>query len=113
MNQGPVILPILGRKPNPKKPGVPTDVSRANLFDTTYVHPALRNHIILWDWYYWTIKIIIWLGSGASAGNDQWIGEISKERHHPSKSKHSNSLAGWPAYNSSLLQQVDEGLPLY
>lgn len=49
-NPGPVLLPILGRKPNPNEPGIPIDVSRANLFDTTYVHPVLRNSMILWDY---------------------------------------------------------------
>lgn len=86
-NPGPVLLPILGRKPDPAEPGIPIDVSRANLFDTTYVHPALRNHMILWNYYDYYIKVLLWLCSGTSAGMDQWIGEISRERHHPSKSE--------------------------
>ncbi|KAI9147384.1 Monooxygenase ptmN [Paramyrothecium foliicola] len=84
-NQGPVLLPILGRKPNPAEPGIPIDVSRANLFDTTYVHPKLRSHTILWDYYHYYIKALLWVCSGTTAGMDQWIGEISPERHHPSK----------------------------
>ncbi|KAM0360410.1 hypothetical protein ACHAP4_002487 [Fusarium culmorum] len=85
-NPGPVLLPILGRKPNPNEPGIPIDVSRANLFDTTYVHPVLRNSMILWDYYYYYIKSLFWVSSGTTFGMDQWIGEISKSRHHPSKS---------------------------
>ncbi|CAF3452209.1 unnamed protein product [Fusarium graminearum] len=41
-NPGPVLLPILGRKPTPNEPGIPIDVSRANLFDTTYVQCPSR-----------------------------------------------------------------------
>ena len=53
-NPGPVILPILGRKPDPEQPGIPIDVSPANLFDTAYVHSWLRqNDSLLW-WYYYT-----------------------------------------------------------
>uniref|UniRef100_A0A4E9EJC4 FAD/NAD(P)-binding domain-containing protein n=1 Tax=Gibberella zeae TaxID=5518 RepID=A0A4E9EJC4_GIBZA len=84
-NPGPVLLPILGRKPDPAEPGVPIDVSRANMFDTTYVHPLLRNSMVLWHYYHWYIKTILWLSSGTTAGMDQWIGGISPERDHPSK----------------------------
>ncbi|KJZ71823.1 hypothetical protein HIM_08794 [Hirsutella minnesotensis 3608] len=84
-NPGPILLPIIGRKPNLKEPGIPIDVSRANLFDTTYAHPVLRNSMILWDYYFYYIKILLWLSSGTTAGMDQWIGGISAERHHPSK----------------------------
>ncbi|KAF9070437.1 dimethylaniline monooxygenase [Rhodocollybia butyracea] len=84
-NPGPVLLPILGRKPNPNEPGIPIDVSRANLFDTTYVPYILRNSDLLWEYYNIYIKSLLWLSSGATAGMDQWAGEISKARHHPSK----------------------------
>ncbi|KAG4255529.1 hypothetical protein FPRO03_14114 [Fusarium proliferatum] len=43
-------------KPSPSEPGIPIDVSRANLFDTTYVHQALRNSMILWEYYNYYIK---------------------------------------------------------
>src|SRR5688572_18660599 len=88
-NPGPILLPILGRKPDPNEPGIPIDVSRANLFDTTYVHPVLRKSMILWDYYNYYIKSLLWICSGTTFGMDQWIGEISKARHHPSKSKYS------------------------
>ncbi|KAK2685858.1 hypothetical protein QWA68_015036 [Fusarium oxysporum] len=84
-NPGPVLFPILGRKSDLKEPGIPIDVSRANMFDTTYVHPLLRNSMVLWHYYHWYIKFILWLSSGTTAGMDQWIGRISPERHHPSK----------------------------
>lgn len=85
-NPGPILLPILGRKPNPNEPGIPIDVSRANLFDTTYVHQALRNSMILWEYYNYYIKALLWVCSGTTSGMDQWVGEISQARHHPSKS---------------------------
>lgn len=82
------MFPILGRKQDCKEPGVPIDVSRANLFDTTYVHPILRNSMLLWDYYHYYIKSLLWLSSGSTMGMDQWVGEISAERHHPSKSEY-------------------------
>ncbi|VTT59581.1 unnamed protein product [Fusarium fujikuroi] len=84
-NPGPVLLPILGRKPSASEPGIPIDVSRANLFDTTYVHQALRNSMILWEYYNYYIKVLLWVCSGTTSGMDQWVGEISPARHHPSK----------------------------
>ncbi len=86
-NPGPIILPILGRKPNPKEPGIPIDVSRANMFDTTYVPDILRNNMLLWEYYKWYVKSLLWVSSGTTNGMDQWIGGISPERHHVSKSK--------------------------
>ncbi|KAM3553664.1 hypothetical protein MY1884_006544 [Beauveria asiatica] len=86
-NAGPVLLPILGRAPNPAKPGIPIDVSRANLFDTAYVHSILRQKdYLLWEYYRVYITVLLWLSSGTTAGMDQWAGEISPARHHPSKS---------------------------
>ncbi|KAK5994501.1 Monooxygenase ptmN [Cladobotryum mycophilum] len=81
---GPVVLPVLGRKQDPNDPGVPLDTSRANLFDTTYVHPLLRDHIILWDYYKWYIKAFLWLSAGTTYGLDQWVGEFRGVRDHPS-----------------------------
>ncbi|KAH7464339.1 hypothetical protein FOMA001_g17718 [Fusarium oxysporum f. sp. matthiolae] len=72
-NPGPILLPILGRKPNPNEPGIPIDVSRANLFDTTYVHQALRNSMILWEYYNYYIKALLWVCSGTTPGMDQWV----------------------------------------
>lgn len=86
-NPGPVLLPILGRVPNPAEPGIPIDVSRANLFDTAYVHRILRRKDDwLWEYYRLYIATLLWLSSGTTAGMDQWAGAISPARHHPSKS---------------------------
>ncbi|KAF1732516.1 Dimethylaniline monooxygenase (N-oxide-forming) 2 [Beauveria bassiana] len=86
-NPGPVLLPILGRVPNPAEPGIPIDVSRANLFDTAYVHRILRQKDDwLWEYYRLYITVLLWLSSETTAGMDQWAGEISPARHHPSMS---------------------------
>ncbi|EXU94653.1 flavin-binding monooxygenase [Metarhizium robertsii] len=85
-NPGPVILRCL-RKPDPREPGIPIDISRANMFDTAYVHKILRrNDKFLWDYYNIYIKCLLFITSGTTLGMDQWIGGISKERDHPSKS---------------------------
>ncbi|KAG6014634.1 hypothetical protein E4U43_006335 [Claviceps pusilla] len=84
-NPGPVILPAF-RGPDPREPGIPIDVSRANMFDTAYVHPILRRHdALLWEYYRLYIKCLLFISSGTTLGMDQWIGGISPERHHPSK----------------------------
>lgn len=85
-NPGPVILPAF-RGPDPREPGIPIDVSRANMFDTAYVHPILRRHdALLWEYYRLYIKCLLFISSGTTLGMDQWIGGISPERHHPAKS---------------------------
>ncbi|KAL7624906.1 hypothetical protein AAE478_004120 [Parahypoxylon ruwenzoriense] len=73
------------RNPNPKlifsrrrspldRPQVPIDVSRASLFDTAYVHPWLRNSSILWTYYDYYVRWILWTSWGTIHGSDQWIG---------------------------------------
>jgi len=77
---------MLGRVQDPDEPGIPIDVSRANLFDTAYLHPILRrNDKLLWDYYNLYIKCLLFISSGTTAGMDQWIGGVSPERDHPSK----------------------------
>ncbi len=109
---------MLGRKPDPQEPGIPIDVSRANLFDTAYVHNTLRrNDRLLWEYYNVYIKSLLWISSGTTAGMDQWIGGISPERHHPSKSKFLSAVASTMRANMlscySLLQQIHQSMPLY
>ncbi|KAI1497625.1 hypothetical protein F5X99DRAFT_432873 [Biscogniauxia marginata] len=73
------------RNPNPKlifsrprgpddRPQVPIDVSRASLFDTAYVHPWLRNSHVLWTYYDYYVRWILWTSWGTTQGSDQWIG---------------------------------------
>lgn len=42
--------------------------------------------MILWEYYNYYIKALLWVCSGTTSGMDQWVGEISRARHHPSKS---------------------------
>jgi dimethylaniline monooxygenase (N-oxide forming) len=69
------------------KGNVPYDVGAASLFDTAYVHPLLRDSFLPWWYYDRFAKYTTWLVSGTKAGLDQWVGEISPERFHASKSK--------------------------
>ncbi|OTB02596.1 hypothetical protein M426DRAFT_61918 [Hypoxylon sp. CI-4A] len=73
------------RNPNPRlifsrqrspldRPQVPIDVSRASLFDTAYVHPWLRNSRLLWIYYDYYVRWILWTSWGTIHGTDQWIG---------------------------------------
>lgn len=85
---------------------VPYDVGAASLFDTAYVHPLLRDSPLPWAYYDRFAKWTVALVSGTSAGLDQWVGGISPERYHASKSeffnkfKHKHSLT---EYRESLL----------
>ena len=84
----PVIFGGFGGKPN-QHLNVPVDVSSASLFDTAYVHPILNSSPLLWTYYDRFIKYTLWLVSGTQHGLDQWVGGISDERYHASKSRDS------------------------
>ncbi|KAK4641294.1 LOW QUALITY PROTEIN: hypothetical protein QC761_0100770 [Podospora bellae-mahoneyi] len=62
------------------------DISNASLFDTAYVHRRLRDQILLWHYYNIFIKSTLWLVGGSKYGMAQWIGGVSDERYHASKS---------------------------
>ncbi|KAI8961332.1 FAD/NAD(P)-binding domain-containing protein [Daldinia sp. FL1419] len=82
----PVWFPIFGRKANPNRRELPVDVSwQAPLFDSMYLHPLIRDTLFTWNVYDWGVKTTNWLVSGTTAGIDQWVGGISKERYHVSK----------------------------
>ncbi|KAI0377379.1 FAD/NAD(P)-binding domain-containing protein [Hypomontagnella monticulosa] len=82
----PVWFPIFGRKANPNRKELPVDVSwQAPLFDSMYLHPLIRDTLFTWNIYDWGVKTSNWLVSGTTAGIDQWVGGISKERYHVSK----------------------------
>jgi dimethylaniline monooxygenase (N-oxide forming) len=69
-----------------KQLNVPVDVSSASLFDTVYVHSVLNDSPLLWAYYDRFIKYTLWMVSGTKHGLDQWVGGISDERYHASKS---------------------------
>ncbi|KGQ02402.1 Dimethylaniline monooxygenase [N-oxide-forming] 2 [Beauveria bassiana D1-5] len=78
-NPGPVLLPILGRVPNPAEPGIPIDVSRANLFDTAYVHRILcQQDDWLWEYYRLYITVLLWLSSETTAGMDHLLQQVDE-----------------------------------
>ncbi|CAP65622.1 uncharacterized protein PODANS_6_11110 [Podospora anserina S mat+] len=78
----PVILPILGNKPDPNRLNVPVDSGSASLFDTAYVHRRMRDQMLLWHYYDIFIQSTLWLVGGSKYGMAQWIGGISDERYH-------------------------------
>ncbi|KAI0896347.1 FAD/NAD(P)-binding domain-containing protein [Annulohypoxylon nitens] len=66
---------IFARRRNPlDRPQVPIDVSRASLFDTIYVHSWLRNSNLLWTYYDYYVRWILWTSWGTTHGTDQWVG---------------------------------------
>ncbi|PCD36263.1 hypothetical protein FGRA07_08147 [Fusarium graminearum] len=112
-NPGPVLLPILGRKPTPNEPGIPIDVSRANLFDTTYVqcpsrapqqHDTLGLLLLL---YQVTALGLLWyhLGYGPVDWGDQQGPSSSVEERVVLSLPSECNLSSHPF---SFFQQVDE-----
>jgi dimethylaniline monooxygenase (N-oxide forming) len=63
------------------------DFGAASLSVTTYIYPLLRNSGILWAYYDRFAKWAVALVSGTNAGVAKWVGSISPERYHASKSK--------------------------
>ncbi|KAI2627662.1 FAD/NAD(P)-binding domain-containing protein [Hypoxylon sp. NC1633] len=82
----PVWFPGFRRNPGPDHTELPVDVSwQAPLFDSMCLHPLIRDTLFTWNVYDWGVKATNWLVSGTTAGIDQWVGGISKERYHVSK----------------------------
>ncbi|EYB22323.1 hypothetical protein FG05_07796 [Fusarium graminearum] len=117
-NPGPVLLPILGRKPTPNEPGIPIDVSRANLFDTTYVqcpsrapqqHDTLGLLLLL---YQVTALGLLWyhLGYGPVDWGDQQGPSSSVEERVVLSLPSECNLSSHPF---SFFQQVDESPKLW
>ncbi|KAK3337641.1 hypothetical protein B0T19DRAFT_448055 [Cercophora scortea] len=114
----PVILPILGNKPEPGRLNVPVDSSSASLFDTAYVHPRLRDHMLLWEYYDAFIKWTLWLVGGSRYGLGQFVGGISDERYHASKIFFNKSNRAMPyisapyraAAESTIVQRIRSSL---
>lgn len=93
---------------------VPYDVGAASLFDTAYVHPLLRDSFLPWWYYDRFAKYTTWLVSGTQAGLDQWVGEISPERFHASKSEDQvDQNLVTPLTSNSLLQQILQSDAIY
>lgn len=106
----PVILPILGNKPDPSHLNVPVDSSSASLFDTAYVHPRLRDHMLLWEYYDFFIKSTLWLVGGSKYGMAQWVGGISDGRYHASKIFFNKSNKAMPYISAPYRHECESSL---
>ncbi|KAF4126082.1 Flavin-binding monooxygenase-like [Geosmithia morbida] len=69
-----------------EEPQLPIDVSQSTLFDTMYVHPMVRDSLMVWDAYHvLALPFACWLCSSTSRGVDQHIGQVFGERFHTSR----------------------------
>ncbi|KAJ3458869.1 hypothetical protein MRS44_012978 [Fusarium solani] len=79
-------LPWLFGYAPPELDTLPVDVAQITLFDTMYVHPIVRDSMIVWN-YYHTLALPLgtWLGSGSKYGIDMHVGQVWGERFHISR----------------------------
>ncbi|KAJ4862012.1 flavin-binding monooxygenase-like domain-containing protein [Trichoderma breve] len=67
-------------------PQLPLDVSQVTLFDSMYVHPIVRDSMIVWNFYHFVgISAGGWLCGDSIYGIDQFVGQIYSERFHASR----------------------------
>ncbi|KAM5349796.1 hypothetical protein ACJ41O_006301 [Fusarium nematophilum] len=65
---------------------LPVDVAQITLFDTMYVHPIVRDSMIVWNYYHALgLPIGTWLGGGSRFGLDMHVGQVLGERFHISR----------------------------
>ncbi|KAH8130931.1 hypothetical protein LI328DRAFT_13745 [Trichoderma asperelloides] len=76
---------LFGSKPY-EYPQLPLDVSQITLFDSMYVHPIVRDSMIIWNYYHFVaLPAGCWLCGGSPYGVDQFVGQIYSERFHASR----------------------------
>ncbi|KAL7918787.1 hypothetical protein ACQKWADRAFT_316255 [Trichoderma austrokoningii] len=76
---------LFGSKPY-EYPRLPLDVSQVTLFDSMYVHPMVRDSMIIWNFYHFVaLPAGCWLCGGSPYGIDQFVGQIYSERFHASR----------------------------
>ncbi|KAL6898981.1 hypothetical protein GGI43DRAFT_428109 [Trichoderma evansii] len=76
---------LFGSKPY-EYPQLPLDVSQITLFDSMYVHPIVRDSMIIWNYYHFiALPAGCWLCGGSPYGVDQFVGQIYSERFHASR----------------------------
>ena len=81
-------LPWLFGSKAPDYPQLPVDVSQITLFDSMYVHPMVRDSMIIWDYYHFVaLTAGCWLCGGSKHGVDQWVGQVYGDRFHSSRCK--------------------------
>ncbi|KAM0301579.1 hypothetical protein HYE67_006597 [Fusarium culmorum] len=79
-------LPWLFGDEDYEEPQLPIDVSQVTLFDSMYVHPMVRDTMIVWDYYHFlALPAGCWICGGSEYGVDQWVGQIFSERFHASR----------------------------
>jgi len=79
-------LPWLFGDKAPDYPQLPVDVSQITLFDSMYVHPMVRDSMIIWDYYHFVaLTAGCWLCGGSQHGVDQWVGQVYGDRFHSSR----------------------------
>ncbi|KFH48227.1 Dimethylaniline monooxygenase [N-oxide-forming]-like protein [Hapsidospora chrysogenum ATCC 11550] len=79
-------LPWLFGSKAPDYPQLPVDVSQITLFDSMYVHPMVRDSMIIWDYYHFVaLTAGCWLCGGSKHGVDQWVGQVYGDRFHSSR----------------------------
>ena len=79
-------LPWLRGDGDYDEPQLPIDVSQTTLFDTMYVHPLIRDSMLIWDYYHFlALPGACWLTTGSKYGVDMHAGQIFSERFHASR----------------------------
>ncbi|KAH7124716.1 hypothetical protein EDB81DRAFT_212400 [Dactylonectria macrodidyma] len=79
-------LPWLFGDKDYDKPQLPLDVSQVTLFDTMYVHPMVRDTMIVWNYYHFlALPAGCWICGGSGYGVDQHVGQVFSERFHASR----------------------------
>lgn len=64
---------------------LPIDVSHLSLFDTAYVHPIVRDSMVVWDNYDAVAVGSGWISTGSTLGFDQFVGGVPPEKLHASR----------------------------
>lgn len=88
-NPGQRFLPWLFGDREYDTPQLPVDVSQVTLFDTMYVHPMVRDSMIVWDYYHFVaLTAGCWICGGSQYGVDQHVGQVFSERFHCSRRRY-------------------------
>ena len=64
---------------------LPIDVSHLSLFDTAYVHPVVRDSMVVWDNYDAVAVGSGYISTGSTLGFDQFVGGVPPEKLHASR----------------------------
>ncbi|KAH7322857.1 hypothetical protein B0I35DRAFT_450094 [Stachybotrys elegans] len=65
---------------------IPVDVAQPTIFDSIYVHPMVRDSMLVWNYYHaLALPVGSWVGAGSPHGIDQWVGQVYGERFHASR----------------------------